>query len=1346
MAKPRALTALTIAAAVLGSVSGPSRADDRDLLRTGSSDPFVFILLDTSGSMNWRLPSFDAVNGNDTMPSLRGDAQDSKLYQAKESLYQVVSRINDVNFGFGTFNQDDLRIRAKHWLYTAGASATTPIDVPGFGTFPTPGAEDVFGLTIDCTEGNTNSPQNGNNEDRGCSSTTPARSNVPWEMRRIQMLPKLGDRSGPYSTTTFYFTSISNGCVWRADYSRNPANATNQVGNPTLLVDVRVRRISGGGACVGFDQTRQIPFTLVQEFVGWDFSALASPSEGFFGQGSDGGSDIFIDSSQNSTCKGWDANDDDGSDDTTGGYRHRILDFTPTPATPAFTQAVMQYGDVIPLDWRDGRRNQDVILERLAPNLLDLPAAATPDFRVSPYLEDTPSGNPANIQGKQIVGRPATSAWRYRPIVASGSTPLGNSIKDFRFFHRDWRPLAAVHDPQWSCRNVYLLLLTDGNETCNSDAQGQTTALFNQGVKTFVVGFGVRATPGGDTLDDIADRGGTGTPFRPETPEDLVRVLESIFSRIREEQRAFASAAVPSVQAEVADKIYLTSFTPLRNEPVWVGHADTYLKPLPLTNDGRPDRALVCPGTPDDTACFVWDAAVELLEQSPNNLAQTAIDRQLGIGLQERRVVYPQAAVGNSVPRSMRLFDYPTSLTDKYDLWSAMQIPFTPGDTASEGAAQSQAENVINVTLTERVATVDSVPQPGEILPANCERLDPTDLEIRCTYIMGDVFHADPVVVSSPNNFAYFATNVDSYQFFALQHRFRRKMLISSSNDGQVHAFDAGTFVESNSSPQGNRVFGTFTNGTGQELFSFIPRISLPDVRLLAEKTDHRFVVDGTPVVDDFFIDPEHNGVPDPDDREWRTVLVSGLREGGSERGTLAPTYGYYALDITSPDSLIERKNGDDQIIGFVPQSPDYVPSCITTDCGRPYPFVLWEFTDTADDDVNGRADLGETWSKPNTGRIRVLDEEGNLLTKYVAIFGGGLDPLGLHQSGNHLYIVDVETGRPIYKRELDGAAPSEPAAVDTDQDGLLDTVYIGTTLGFLYKVDLRTPQVLVEDAVLGPRVTSLAWEPFKIFTTGGRPIYFPPAVVFVTRLARYALAFGTGQRSDLWEKTLQTGRFYAFVDDNWTSTTTGLPRTEASYQAVGPEDTVTVERDFLQTAPFGWYLTLRAEERVITPAFSLSGITVFTSYNPVICLDRDADGLCDDDGDPDPPDPDEGEILCAKTGDSRIFVLFTLGADPVITLAGEKTRYWELGGSFVTEPYTEQSATKNPPTGSGVKHADQLTPELEAIRQTLQKLFPPGYRFANFRVDIKTIRSDTGVFFIAPVPVGMLEANWTEN
>ena len=71
---------------------------------------------------------------------------------------------------------------------------------------------------------------------------------------------------------------------------------------------------------------------------------------------------------------------------------------------------------------------------------------------------------------------------------------------------------------------------------------------------------------------------------------------------------AFASAAVPSVQANIADKIYLSSFTPLNESSVWPGRLDAFLKPLPVDADGLPDRSVLCQSGVIDAECFAWDA------------------------------------------------------------------------------------------------------------------------------------------------------------------------------------------------------------------------------------------------------------------------------------------------------------------------------------------------------------------------------------------------------------------------------------------------------------------------------------------------------------------------------------------------------------------------------------------------------------------------------------------------------------------------------------------------------------------------------------------------------------------
>ena len=90
--------------------------------------------------------------------------------------------------------------------------------------------------------------------------------------------------------------------------------------------------------------------------------------------------------------------------------------------------------------------------------------------------------------------------------------------------------------------------------------------------------------------------------------------------------------------------------------------------------------------------------------------------------------------------------------------------------------------------------------------------------------------------------------------------------------------------------------------------------------------TPHQiFGVDSTPRLKDVFIDPSHNGTPDPTQREWRTVAIGGFRDGGAiDGGTSSITdfvSGYYALDITQPDQLdVHNDPIDDRV----------VPSCLS--------------------------------------------------------------------------------------------------------------------------------------------------------------------------------------------------------------------------------------------------------------------------------------------------------------------------------------------------------------------------------------------------------------------------------
>ncbi|MEE8138965.1 MAG: VWA domain-containing protein, partial [Thermoanaerobaculia bacterium] len=125
------LTAALVAgaAAILVSSGRPAWTDDRELLKFNASKPYLMILLDTSASMALKMgPGEVWVPGG-------ADNPDSRLYQAKQALFDVFKTVNDVHFGFADYNQDRVRVVAKHWLYfldpaRAPDPATWPISFP----------------------------------------------------------------------------------------------------------------------------------------------------------------------------------------------------------------------------------------------------------------------------------------------------------------------------------------------------------------------------------------------------------------------------------------------------------------------------------------------------------------------------------------------------------------------------------------------------------------------------------------------------------------------------------------------------------------------------------------------------------------------------------------------------------------------------------------------------------------------------------------------------------------------------------------------------------------------------------------------------------------------------------------------------------------------------------------------------------------------------------------------------------------------------------------------------------------------------------------------------------------
>lgn len=1470
---------LAVAACCLAGLT-PRRlaADDRGLLRFDSAKPYLFILLDNSGSMA-------SIPGDAVAPA-NGDDPTSKLASAKSVLYDVFSSASDIQLGLGTFNQDNLRVRGKHWLYTAAAgttaavSASLPVAWPAdgeqwvFGTFFPALTKDVSGALTVPTPGTLGTAL------AGVSLTT-----YKAQLDRFAKLQVnddngnlLADASDSSQDTVLYVTA--SGKTYQYTLSRQKNNPN--LGNPTITVQATVR-LCTLGICAGAPSTANLTFNLVSAFLMlegpgnqasqsvdnqtgvWNYSDVLQSWQGqsnkqFSGGGIEGNYDgtftnpplpqtgVQARGTDNGATTGYDPYGT-GSEcaqigtGTSSSLCTQNLKYPTTIAPPIpglnVSTAALDSGDLLPLNWND--TNQAALLTRLAPNQ----ASATPDFGQANYFVDIPVVDPVSGKVRLALKDPGQI-----PLLAAGPTPLGNAIIDYRCWYlgdkgggskcnnvgnytTSWSDLAASADTSWGCRKPYLIIISDGNDTTGGpDPTADVANLHSKaGVQTWVIAYGAPVDAQGNCnpghpLDSIV-HAGKGELVCPNNPADLKAALLAILGQIREQTREFASAAVPSVQATVADKIYLSDFTPAISEAVWEGHVNAFLKPLPLNPaTGKPDTSKLCSGLAANkqSSCFLWDGGAQLVKQVPASAPLVGDTPNL------RRIYYSMFTAAGSWAASRRPLQTITDNTFttqpiRYDLWRGFRIIFQPDSPKADPTALATLNNVI----AGGPCTAASPGPPCGVETTRTHTFtDPvTGVTSTDTYILGDVFHSNPLIVGTPTNTRFFAMNLNAnngtcaadagmstdtgYRCFETRQANRRKLLLVGSNDGMVHAFDAG---QPHSAISGSTTTVSFDNGSGSEVWAYMPRSVMPTVKDIANGTQQHWTVDGPIQGADVFIDPAQSGTPDPTKREWRSVVIAGLREGPETGGI----NGYYALDITQPDTL-SLSNGV-----YVPQPvggtalptggtavPFTVPSCdglgssAPSSCGRiPYPSPLWEFYDQAHnadgstaldtrgnpvlvhEGALGTTDLGHTWSMPAIGRIQIADASGKTIDKYVAVFGGGLDAstktLEAPNAGNWLYIVDVETGKAIYKRPLKGCAASGAAAVDIDQVGLITRIYMGTTTGHMYRVDVgpnangHLPQ-LQSVSVLGTdgqhyteqRITTdpdntsqVAWAPREIFnanyngstlSTTPRSIYYRPSVIFVARLGLYALAFGTGDREDLWSGDPQAQRYYLFVDDTDLLSPSALPLNESAFTALAVSSPNT-STDILENGSIGhrgWFLTLSIvtdsssgtpvnfTERVITDAFALTGINTFSTFQPDICFNIDPNTLKCVNG---------NNGTCSKGGTSRIFVTFTTNANTVLVDAvGNAIRYYNAA-TFVTPPYAEQSQTKNPSPGTPSPPgttADQLTPQLTSVMNSLKALFPHNCRFGNYRIDIKAVSGDTGIIFIAPVPICIVEKNWKE-
>jgi type IV pilus assembly protein PilY1 len=352
-----------------------------------------------------------------------------------------------------------------------------------------------------------------------------------------------------------------------------------------------------------------------------------------------------------------------------------------------------------------------------------------------------------------------------------------------------------------------------------------------------------------------------------------------------------------------------------------------------------------------------------------------------------------------------------------------------------------------------------------------------------------------------------------------------------------------------------------FDDSNGSEKWAFIPPDLLPQLKNIAEGVGHQYFVDGSPQA--YTLDGNHDG-DFLDVGTDKVIIVFGERRGGTS---------YCALDVTNPDA------------------PQY----------------LWRIDNT----VTGFEELGQSWSEPVIGKVKIDDGMGGTEDKTVAIIGGGYSPD--NSAGRSLYVINVLTGALVKNFTVSDHAnmtysiPSIPLAVDTTFDGYINRVYVGDLGGQMWRFGFQR----VDDEDNGVENGNVGnWAPRLLFATNtGSPIFYSPDLVLEPGYAY--LYFGTGDRTSPCA-TPETNRLFAVKDRNEDDVAFAsrvgaegkliegdLVDLTANLIQDGTEQQVADTYSLLGTKD-GWYITMESTgEKILAAPVVIYGMVLFSTFVP---------------------------------------------------------------------------------------------------------------------------------------------------
>lgn len=692
----------------------------------------------------------------------------------------------------------------------------------------------------------------------------------------------------------------------------------------------------------------------------------------------------------------------------------------------------------------------------------------------------------------------------------------------------------------------------------------------DQTIDTYTIGF--HASDGANSMLAKTAQVGNGLFFAVNDESALAQAIIDQLQSIIEKAQSFTAATVPASRTADGEQLYVSLFTPTSKTPYWDGHLRSYR----LDGAGRIlDKNGLCALDDPSGSCF--SGAFLPVDQRPPYW-----DASTSMPAPASRKLYASVLRGASLdPKAVRfLHEAPVAATPPSNAVAAadLGVTFPPAVTPLGSTATNEEEYTAEIVASVRGCQFGT--------GAN---------GVACVLREGqlpDIFHSNPVVVGQP---VLFETDPSYKIGFKGLVGSRDRVIYAGSNGGFLHGFHAGTWDATDKK---------YDAGSGAELFAFMPWTSRQNIQHKPFDKGNRdyYFVDGSPTVADaWFYTNWQVASKDPSGSEWRTVLLTGSRQGGET---------YLALDVSDPD-----------------------------DCANPpvgsYPCYLWEFP--REDDSSAAQDfVAETWGDPIVTKIRVTNG-ASVFERWVAIVTGGYSPAGDPNdhaaydpdsvAGRGIAVIDLKTGELLAERSFDpagdcvntgsavnntperqmcAAIPSTPAVYDADGDGYADVLYVGDLGGNLWKWVLRAPLQL--SAATTAADPDADWPFRKLFsapvhTSGGvsyyKSIYFPPAGT--RKNGKIWLAFGTGERNDLLymsdaSTTADNNRFYVIEEiDLWEQAAT--PQAQLSESDLANLTNTNSCGDL--SGKRGYYIVGEEGEKWVTNVEIFVGYVIVNSYVP---------------------------------------------------------------------------------------------------------------------------------------------------